>query len=164
RSVAALAAGVPAGLYGRARRRLAGGGARYSADHGSRFCISGSRPYSVRHVRGDRRHADRAGHRVVADRAVARPAPRCPRPALPRDAEDERRRERGAELKARLETLNVAESELERLAADGDTAPGVLALLRSRQDNRSRQVPKDAVGKEAIAAALALRAELINAE
>jgi CPA1 family monovalent cation:H+ antiporter len=84
--------------------------------------------------------------------------------ALPRDAEDERRRERGAELKARLETLNVAESELERLAADGDTAPGVLALLRSRQDNRARQVPKDAVGKEAIAAALALRAELINAE
>jgi monovalent cation/hydrogen antiporter len=84
--------------------------------------------------------------------------------ALPRDAEDERRRERGAELKARLETLNVAESELERLAADGDTAPGVLALLRSRQDNRARQVPKDTDGKEAVAAALALRAELINAE
>jgi monovalent cation/hydrogen antiporter len=84
--------------------------------------------------------------------------------ALPRDAEDERRRERGAELKARLETLNVAESELERLAADGDAAPAVLALLRSRQDNRARQVPKDKGGKEAVAAALALRAELINAE
>jgi CPA1 family monovalent cation:H+ antiporter len=84
--------------------------------------------------------------------------------ALPRDAEDERKRERGAELKARLETLNVAESELERLAADGDTAPAVLALLRSRQDNRARQVPKDKGGKQAVAAALALRAELINAE
>ena len=84
--------------------------------------------------------------------------------ALPRDAEDERRRERGAELKARLETLNVAQSELERLAADGDTEPSVLALLRSRQDNRARQVPKDTDGKEAVAAALALRAELINAE
>ena len=84
--------------------------------------------------------------------------------ALPRDAEDERRRERGAELKARLETLNVAQSELERLAADGDTEPSVLALLRSRQDNRARQVPKDTDSKEAIAAALALRAELIKAE
>jgi CPA1 family monovalent cation:H+ antiporter len=40
----------------------------------------------------------------------------------------------------------------------------VLALLRSRQDNRARQVPKDKGGKEAVAAALALRAELINAE
>jgi len=84
--------------------------------------------------------------------------------ALPRDAEDERRRDRGAELKARLETLNVAESKLERLAADGDTEPSVLALLRSRQDNRALQVPKDTDGKEAVAAALALRADLINAE
>jgi hypothetical protein len=58
----------------------------------------------------------------------------------------------------------VAESELERLAADGDTEPSVLALLRSRQDNRARQVPKDTDGKEAVAAALALRADLINAE
>jgi hypothetical protein len=40
----------------------------------------------------------------------------------------------------------------------------VLALLRSRQDNRARQVPKDTDGKEAVAAALALRAELISAE
>src|SRR6478672_9312319 len=84
--------------------------------------------------------------------------------ALPRDAEDERRRERGAELKARLETLNVAQSELELLAADGATEPSVLALLRSRQDNRARQVLKDTDSKEAIAAALALRADLINAE
>ena len=84
--------------------------------------------------------------------------------ALPRDAEDERRRERDAELKARLETLNVAQSELERLATDGDTEPGVLALLRARQDHRAGQVPKDAVGRDAVAAALAVRADLIKAE
>jgi monovalent cation/hydrogen antiporter len=40
----------------------------------------------------------------------------------------------------------------------------VLELLRSGQDHRARQVPRDANGKEAVAAALALRAELINAE
>ena len=44
------------------------------------------------------------------------------------------------------------------------TEPSVLALLRSRQDNRARQVPKDSSAKQAVAAALALRAELINAE
>jgi Na+/H+ antiporter len=84
--------------------------------------------------------------------------------ALPHDAEDERRRGRDAELKARLETLNVAQGQLERLAADGDTEPDVLALLSARQDHRARQLPKDADGKEAVAAALALRAELIKAE
>jgi monovalent cation/hydrogen antiporter len=84
--------------------------------------------------------------------------------ALPRDADEERRRERDAELKARIETLNVAQSELERVARDGSTESSVLELLRSRQANRARQVPKDADGREAVAAALALRAELINAE
>ena len=66
--------------------------------------------------------------------------------ALPHDAEDERRRERDAELKARLETLNVAQGELQRLTADGDTAPGVLALLSARQDHRAKQLPKDIDG------------------
>ena len=84
--------------------------------------------------------------------------------ALPRDADEERRRENAAELKARLQTLKVAEGELERLATDGSTETSVLELLRSRQANRARQVPKDADGKQALAAALALRAELINAE
>jgi len=40
----------------------------------------------------------------------------------------------------------------------------VLDLLRSRQANRARQVPKDSNAKQAVGAALALRAELINAE
>jgi len=84
--------------------------------------------------------------------------------ALPRDAEDERKHENAAELRARLETLKIAEGELERLGAAGDTAPDVLALLRARQDHRAVQLPRDAGGKEAVAAALALRAELINAE
>jgi NhaP-type Na+/H+ or K+/H+ antiporter len=84
--------------------------------------------------------------------------------ALPRDADEERRRDNEAELKARLQTLKVAESELERLAADGDTEPNVLGLLQARQEGRVRALPRDAGGKEAVAAALALRAELINAE
>ena len=58
----------------------------------------------------------------------------------------------------------MAHSELERLARDGNTESTVLELLRARQAHRARQVPKDADGKEALAAALALRAELINAE
>jgi monovalent cation/hydrogen antiporter len=84
--------------------------------------------------------------------------------ALPRDADEERRRDNEAELKARLQTLKVAESELERLAADGDTEPDVLGLLQVRQEGRVRQLPRDAGGKQAVAAALALRSELINAE
>ena len=139
----------------RARRRLAGVGARRSVDHGSRFAHFRITILFCSSRSGDRRHSDRAGHRAVAIVHWL---------ALPRGAEDERRRERGAELKARLETLNVAESELERLAADGDTEPHVLTLLRSRQDNRARQVPKDTDSKEAVAAALTLRADLINAE
>ena len=84
--------------------------------------------------------------------------------ALPRDADEERRRENEAELKARLQTLKVAQGELDRLATDGNTGSNVLELLRSRQANRARQVPKDSDSKAAVAAALALRAELINAE
>jgi monovalent cation/hydrogen antiporter len=99
---------------------------------------------------------------LIGEGIVLRPVVRWL--ALPRDAEDERKRENEAELRARLETLKIAEGELERLAADGDTAPDVLALLRARQDHRADQLPRDADGKEAVAAALAVRAELINAE
>jgi CPA1 family monovalent cation:H+ antiporter len=84
--------------------------------------------------------------------------------ALPRDAADERKRENEAELKARLETLNVAQGELQRVAADGDTAPEVLGLLQARYDHRAVQLPKDAGSRAAVAGALALRAELIKAE
>jgi NhaP-type Na+/H+ or K+/H+ antiporter len=84
--------------------------------------------------------------------------------ALPRDAEEERKREYAAELKARLETLTMAQGELERLAADESTEADALALLRARQEHRVRQWPKDATGKAAVAEALALRIELITAE
>ena len=84
--------------------------------------------------------------------------------ALPRDADEERKHENAAELKARLQTLKVAESELERLAADGDTDATVLSLLQARQDHRAQQLPHNADDKEAVAAALALRADLIKAE
>ena len=40
----------------------------------------------------------------------------------------------------------------------------MLAILRARHDHRAGQLPKDTDGKEAVAAALALRAELIDAE
>jgi monovalent cation/hydrogen antiporter len=85
--------------------------------------------------------------------------------ALPHDAEDERRREQDAEIAARLEALKVAQGRLDRLAADGETDPDVLAILRARHDHRAGQLPEnsdDAV--KALAAAAELRAELIGAE
>jgi CPA1 family monovalent cation:H+ antiporter len=84
--------------------------------------------------------------------------------ALPHDAEDERRREQDAEITARLQALEVAQGRLDGLAADGETAPEVVALLRTRNDHRAGQVPRDADAHEAIAAAVELRADLIAAE
>jgi monovalent cation/hydrogen antiporter len=82
--------------------------------------------------------------------------------ALPHDAEDERRREQDAEITARLEALKVAQGRLDRLAADTD--PNVLAILRARHDHRAGQVAREAGGREAVAAAAELRADLIAAE
>jgi CPA1 family monovalent cation:H+ antiporter len=85
--------------------------------------------------------------------------------ALPHDAEDERRRENEAELVARLEALKVAQGRVERLAADGDTAPDVLAILRVRQEHRAGQLPKNlADGLAAVTAAADVRLDLIAAE
>ena len=84
--------------------------------------------------------------------------------ALPHDAEDERRREQDAEITARLEALKVAQGRLDGLAADGDTDPDVLAILRARHDHRAGQVAREAGGREAVAAAAELRADLIAAE
>jgi monovalent cation/hydrogen antiporter len=83
---------------------------------------------------------------------------------LPRDAEDERRREQDAEITARIEAAQIAQSRLEGLAADGQADADVLAILRTHHDHRSRRVPRDADGTEAIAAAAELRADLIAAE
>src|SRR6476661_2501753 len=84
--------------------------------------------------------------------------------ALPHNAEDERRREQDAEIAARLQALEAAQGRLDGLAADGETAPEVVALLRSRNDHRAGQLPSDTVGHDAIAAAVELRADLIAAE
>jgi monovalent cation/hydrogen antiporter len=85
--------------------------------------------------------------------------------ALPRDAEDERRHERDAEITARLESLHVAQNRLDRIAADGDVPAEVMDLLRARNHSRSRQLPKNAGdGFAAVAAAAERRIELIAAE
>ncbi|MGO9948590.1 MAG: Na+/H+ antiporter [Steroidobacteraceae bacterium] len=85
--------------------------------------------------------------------------------ALPHDAEDERRREQDAEIAARLDALNFGQGRLDGLAADGETAPGVLAILRARHNYRAGQVPRNGTdGFQAVAAATELRAELIAAE
>jgi monovalent cation/hydrogen antiporter len=85
--------------------------------------------------------------------------------ALPHDAEDERRREQDAEIAARLETLRVAEGRLDGLAAGGEIAPDVLAILRARHLHRASQVSKDIeAGLKAVAAADELRAEMIASE
>ncbi len=84
--------------------------------------------------------------------------------ALPRDAEDERRRERDAEFTARIEAMNVTESRVKQLAADGEVSAEVLAILRANHADRAGQVPADSDGREAVGAAAELRAELIAAE
>ena len=84
--------------------------------------------------------------------------------ALPHDAEDERRRERDAELTARIEALNVGQGRVDRLAADGEIPADVLTILRARHDHRAGQLPTDASSRESVAAAAELRAELIAAE
>jgi len=85
--------------------------------------------------------------------------------ALPHDAEEERRREQEAELTARLEVLNAAQVRVDQLAADGETAPEVLAILQARHHHRARQLPRNtADGLQAVTAAEDLRAELISAE
>jgi monovalent cation/hydrogen antiporter len=84
---------------------------------------------------------------------------------LAHDAADERRREHEAEFAARSEALNVAQSRLERLAADGDLSADVLAILRARHEYRAGRLPRTMPdGADAAAAAADLRAELIVAE
>jgi len=84
---------------------------------------------------------------------------------LARDVADERQREHKAELAARSQALNVAQSRLDRLAADGRIAPDVLAILRTRHDYRFGRLPRHLPGgHEAAAAEADLRVELIAAE
>jgi CPA1 family monovalent cation:H+ antiporter len=85
--------------------------------------------------------------------------------ALPHDAEDERRREQDAEITARLEALNVSQDRVKRLAAGGNVPAEVLAILRSRHERQTGQLPRNTTdGLKAAATAAELRAELIAAE
>ncbi len=80
-------------------------------------------------------------------------------------AAHERESERKAELAARAEALRMAQSRLERLAAEGNIAPEVLALLRNRHDYRAAQVPEPASNEiDTALAAAELRSELIAIE
>jgi CPA1 family monovalent cation:H+ antiporter len=80
-------------------------------------------------------------------------------------AADEHEREKKAELAARLEALNLAQSRLEQLAADGRTSPEVLATLRTRHDYRAGRLPGPTSNElDAALAAADLKLELIAAE
>ncbi|MGP0091592.1 MAG: Na+/H+ antiporter [Xanthobacteraceae bacterium] len=84
---------------------------------------------------------------------------------LARDTEDEHRREHAAELAARSEALNVAQSRLDRLAVDRQIQPEVLASLRARHDYRVGRLPREmGDGRDAAAVAAELRTELITVE
>jgi CPA1 family monovalent cation:H+ antiporter len=82
---------------------------------------------------------------------------------LTRHAADEREREHKDELAARSHALDVAQSRLEKLAAEGDIAPEVLAIMRARHAYRVEHLPKD-MADEAAAAAAELKVDLIAAE
>jgi CPA1 family monovalent cation:H+ antiporter len=82
---------------------------------------------------------------------------------LTRHAADEREREQKAELAARANALEVAQSRLEKLAAEGEVSNEVLAILRARHADRTGRLPKD-LADEVTAAAADLRVELIEAE
>jgi CPA1 family monovalent cation:H+ antiporter len=82
---------------------------------------------------------------------------------LTRHAADEREREQKAELAARSNALEVAQSRLEKLAAEGEVSAEVLAILRARHADRVGRLPKD-MADEVAAAAAELRVDLIAAE
>jgi monovalent cation/hydrogen antiporter len=84
---------------------------------------------------------------------------------LASDAADEHESERKAELAARSEALKVAQRRLERLAADREISPEVLAVLRARHDSRALRFPDPSPNElDAVVAAAELRSELIAAE
>jgi monovalent cation/hydrogen antiporter len=84
---------------------------------------------------------------------------------LARRAADERLSEHKAELAARWEALNLAQSRLEELTASGKILPDALAILRARHDYRIGRLPRNTPDEvEAASAAADLMVELIAAE
>ncbi len=84
---------------------------------------------------------------------------------LAHDGEDERRREKEAELKARHAAREVAQRRLDELAAENGLSDGLSALLQARNEQRTQQLPDSMDGGfEDAAAGARLRLELIAAE
>jgi monovalent cation/hydrogen antiporter len=84
---------------------------------------------------------------------------------LPQHATAEREREHDAELAARSQALDKAQTRLQELAATGAITPEVMAILRARHHYRHGRFPRSSSeGAEAAAAAANIRIELIGAE
>jgi CPA1 family monovalent cation:H+ antiporter len=84
---------------------------------------------------------------------------------MAQDVAAERQREYQDELTVRLGALEVAQQQLETLAADSDVAEEALAVLRARHEFRSGRLPASATETGDVAMATAdLRTKLIAAE
>ncbi|MGN6747803.1 MAG: Na+/H+ antiporter [Xanthobacteraceae bacterium] len=84
---------------------------------------------------------------------------------LGRHAADERDREQKAELAARSDALQLAQTRLEELAADNRIPAEALAILRARHDYRFGGLPKAQFGDgDAASAAANTRSDLIALE
>jgi monovalent cation/hydrogen antiporter len=84
-------------------------------------------------------------------------------PGPPHHAADER--ERRDELIVRSEALKIAQRRLQQLAADRETSPEVVAILRARHAYRGVRYPDRSSNEfDATFAAAELRSELIAAE
>jgi monovalent cation/hydrogen antiporter len=80
-------------------------------------------------------------------------------------AADEREREHKAEIAARSEALKLAQSRLERLAAENKVSPEVLTVLRARHEYRLGRLPNlESDGPDVASAAIDIRSALIAAE
>jgi monovalent cation/hydrogen antiporter len=84
---------------------------------------------------------------------------------LTRHADEEREREKAAELAARVQALKVAQNALERLVADRGVSPEVQAILRARHQDLAGRLPRGmSDGLSAAWASAKLRTELIETE
>jgi monovalent cation/hydrogen antiporter len=84
---------------------------------------------------------------------------------LTRHADEEREREKAAELAARVQALKVAQNALERLVADRGVSPEVQAILRARHQDLAGRLPREmSDGLSAAWASAKLRTELIETE
>ena len=127
-----LAMGLPDRFHRRARRRLARGSARDSADH-ERRALPVSRPDLLHHLR---RHLVTLVGQGLLLPGVVRWL------GLAQTRADEHLQEHAAELAARWDALKLAQDRLEALARDTAVPDQVMATLRAHQDYRVARLPK----------------------